>query len=131
MSSGYTSIVLNAIKLITLYLFTVNAYASLPTDTTRLAILLITTGILLFCGYRMHKENRYFPTMFTWSLSALPWAFFLEMRLLYGSFDIDMVKYIDKFSYSIVVYNSFRYVLTLLVCFVILKDLYHAFKNEI
>ena len=54
---------------------------------------------------------------------------FLEMRLLYGSFEIDMVKYVDKYSYSIAVYNSFRYVLSLFVCYVILKDLYHSIKN--
>ncbi|WP_406017392.1 hypothetical protein [Succinivibrio sp.] len=129
MNSGYSLIVYNVIRLVTLYLFTVNAYASLPTDTTRLLILFFTTGIIMFSGYRLHKQNRYFPTMFTWSLGALPWAFFLEMRLLYGSFEIDMVKYVDKYSYSIAVYNSFRYVLSLFVCYVILKDLYHSIKN--
>ena len=76
MNSGYSLIVYNVIRLVTLYLFTVNAYASLPTDTTRLLILLFTTGIIMFSGYRLHKQNRYFPTMFTWSLGALPWAFF-------------------------------------------------------
>ncbi len=129
MNSGYSLIVYNVIRLVTLYLFTVNAYASLPTNTTRLLILLLTTGIIMFSGYRLHKQNRYFPTMFTWSLGALPWAFFLEMRLLYGSFEIDMVKYVDKYSYSIAVYNSFRYVLSLFVCYVILKDLYYSIKN--
>ena len=129
MNSGYSLIVYNVIRLVTLYLFTVNAYASLPTDTTRLLILLFIFFFFMFSGYRLHKQNRYFPTMFTWSLGALPWAFFLEMRLLYGSFEIDMVKYVDKYSYSIAVYNSFRYVLSLFVCYVILKDLYHSIKN--
>lgn len=129
MDYGYPRVVYNCIRVVALYLFTVNAYASLPTDITRLLILLITTAFILYSGYRLHKSNRYFPTMFTWSLAALPWAFFLEMRLLYGSFTIDMVKYVDKYSYSIAVYNSFRYVLTIFVCYVILKDLYHSIKN--
>ncbi len=129
MTNGYANILYNCVRLIALYLFTVNAFASLPTDITRLLILLVTTFIIMFSGYRLHKQNRYFPTMFTWSLGALPWAFFIEMRLLYGSFNIDMVKYLDKYSYSIAVYNSFRYVLTVFVCYVIIKDLYHSIKN--
>ncbi len=117
-------------RIVILYIFTVNAYASLPTENVRLMLLVITSAYLVYVGRTYHKRNFYFPTMFTWSLAIMPWAFFVEMRLLYGSFNIDMVKYVDKFSYSMTVYNAFRYTLTVFVLIIMLKDVYKVFKGD-
>lgn len=124
------SILLNyGFKLIALFIFATSSYASIPTDIYRWIELVLSAGFILYCGYIFNKEKRYFPTMFTWSLGLLPFAFFLEMRMLYGSFSIDMVKYADKYSHSMVVYNSFRYVLIIFVFIILVKDLFKAIKN--
>ncbi len=117
-------------RIVILYIFTVNAYASLPTDNTRLLLLVLTTAYIVYVGRTYSKRNLYFPTMFTWSLAIMPWAFFVEMRILYGSFNIDMVKYVDKFSYSMTVYNAFRYTLTIFVLIIMLRDVYRVFKGD-
>ena len=129
MDRAYLKLVNCCCSLVVLYIFTSNSYPLMPENSTRFSILLISSCYILFIGYRFHKENRYFPTMFAWSLALMPWAFFLEMRILFGSFTIDMIKYEDKYSHSIVVYNSFRYVLLIFVTYIVLKDLVKTLKN--
>jgi hypothetical protein len=129
LDNGYFKVILGFLTLIIIYLFTVNGYPTLPEFDSRFIVLALTTAYILHLGYLYHKSNRYFPTMFTWSLALMPWAFFLEMRLLYGSFEIDMEQYLEKYHYSITVYNAFRYVLTLFVVFVVVKDLINNKKN--
>ncbi len=130
MDNGYFKVIIGLLTLVIIYLFTVNGYPTLPGFGSRFIVLVLTTSYILYMGYLFHRENRYFPTMFTWSLALMPWAFFLEMRLLYGSFEIDMDKYLEKYSYSIAVYNSFRYVLTLMVVLIVVKDLINNRKKH-
>lgn len=125
----YSKIVKFSILLILLFIFATNSYALCPDTLVRTVLLIIGSISLLFSAYTYNKEKAYFKTGIFACLCALPWAFYLQQKLIFGEFVSDLATAPQTFTHIMVVFNLFRYLLLAFAFFILVKGLFSSIKN--
>lgn len=125
----YSKIVKFSILLILLFIFATNSYALCPDTLVRTVLLIIGSISLLFSAYTYNKEKAYFKTGIFACLCALPWAFYLQQKLIFGEFVTDLAAAPQTFTHIMVVFNLFRYLLLAFAFFILVKGLFSSIKN--
>lgn len=125
----YSKIVKFSVLLILLFIFATNSYALCPDTLVRTVLLIIGSVSLLFSAYTCNKEKAYFKTGIFACLCALPWAFYLQQKLIFGEFVTDLATAPLTFTHIMVVFNLFRYLLLAFAFFILVKGLFSSIKN--
>lgn len=125
----YSKIVKFSILLILLFIFATNSYALCPDTLVRTVLLIIGSVSLLFSAYTYNKEKAYFKTGIFACLCALPWAFYLQQKLIFGEFVTDLATAPQAFTHIMVAFNLFRYLLLAFAFFILVKGLFSSIKN--
>ncbi len=125
----YSKIVKFSVLLILLFIFATNSYALCPDTLVRTVLLIIGSVSLLFSAYTYNKEKAYFKTGIFACLCALPWAFYLQQKLIFGEFVSDLSTAPQTFTHIMVVFNLFRYLLLAFAFFILVKGLFSSIKN--
>ena len=125
----YSKIVKFSVLLILLFIFATNSYALRPDTLVRTVLLIIGSVSLLFSAYTYNKEKAYFKTGIFACLCALPWAFYLQQKLIFGEFVSDLSTAPQTFTHIMVVFNLFRYLLLAFAFFILVKGLFSSIKN--
>lgn len=125
----YSKIVKFSVLLILLFIFATNSYALCPDTLVRTVLLIIGSVSLLFSAYTYNKEKAYFKTGIFACLCALPWAFYLQQKLIFGDFVSDLATAPQTFTHIMVVFNLFRYLLLAFAFFILVKGLFSSIKN--
>ena len=125
----YSKIVKFSVLLILLFIFATNSYALCPDTLVRTVLLIIGSVSLLFSAYTYNKEKAYFKTGIFACLCALPWAFYLQQKLIFGEFVTDLANAPQTFTHIMVVFNLFRYILLVFAFFILVKGLFSSIKN--
>ena len=125
----YSKIVKFSVLLILLFIFATNSYALCPDTIVRTVLLIIGSVSLLFSAYTYNKEKAYFKTGIFACLCALPWAFYLQQKLIFGEFVSDLSTAPQTFTHIMVVFNLFRYLLLAFAFFILVKGLFSSIKN--
>ena len=125
----YSKIVKFSVLLILLFIFATNSYALCPDTLVRTVLLIIGSVSLLFSAYTYNKEKAYFKTGIFACLCALPWAFYLQQKLIFGEFVSDLETAPQTFTHIMVVFNLFRYLLLAFAFFILVKGLFSSIKN--
>lgn len=125
----YSKIVKFSVLLILLFIFATNSYALCPDTLVRTVLLIIGSVSLLFSAYTYNKEKAYFKTGIFACLCALPWAFYLQQKLIFGEFVSDLATAPQTFTHIMVVFNLFRYLLLAFAFFILVKGLFSSIKN--
>lgn len=125
----YSKIVKFSVLLILLFIFATNSYALCPDTLVRTVLLIIGSVSLLFSAYTYNKEKAYFKTGIFACLCALPWAFYLQQKLIFGEFVSDLSTAPQAFTHIMVVFNLFRYLLLAFAFFILVKGLFSSIKN--
>lgn len=125
----YSKIVKFSVLLILLFIFATNSYALCPDTLVRTVLLIIGSVALLFSAYTYNKEKAYFKTGIFACLCALPWAFYLQQKLIFGEFVTDLATAPQTFTHIMVVFNLFRYLLLAFAFFILVKGLFSSIKN--
>ena len=124
----YSKIVKFSILLILLFIFATNSYALCPNTLVRTVLLLLGSISLIFSAYTYNREKAYFKTGIFACLCALPWAFYLQQKLIFGEFVSDLATAPQTFPHM-VVFNLFRYLLLAFAFFILVKGLFLSIKN--
>lgn len=125
----YSKIVKFSVLLILLFIFATNSYALCPDTLVRTVLLIIGSVALLFSAYTYNKEKAYFKTGIFACLCALPWAFYLQQKLIFGEFVTDLATAPQTFTHIMVIFNLFRYLLLAFAFFILVKGLFSSIKN--
>lgn len=125
----YSKIVKFSVLLILLFIFATNSYALCPDTLVRTVLLIIGSVSLLFSAYTYNKEKAYFKTGIFACLCALPWAFYLQQKLIFGEFVTDLATAPQTFTHIMVIFNLFRYLLLAFAFFILVKGLFSSIKN--
>lgn len=125
----YSKIVKFSVLLILLFIFATNSYALCSDTLVRTVLLIIGSVSLLFSAYTYNKEKAYFKTGIFACLCALPWAFYLQQKLIFGEFVSDLATAPQTFTHIMVVFNLFRYLLLAFAFFILVKGLFSSIKN--
>lgn len=125
----YSKIVKFSVLLILLFIFATNSYALCPDTLVRTVLLIIGSVALLFSAYTYNKEKAYFKTGIFACLCALPWAFYLQQKLIFGEFVTDLATAPQAFTHIMVAFNLFRYLLLAFAFFILVKGLFSSIKN--
>lgn len=124
----YSKIVKFSILLILLFIFATNSYALCPNTLVRTVLLLLGSISLIFSAYTYNREKAYFKTGIFACLCALPWAFYLQQKLIFGEFVSDLATAPQTFPHIMVVFNLFRYLLLAFAFFILVKGLFLSIK---
>ena len=125
----YSKIVKFSILLILLFIFATNSYALCPNSLVRTALLLLGSVSLIFSAFCYNKNKAYFKTGIFACLCALPWAFYLQQKLIFGDFVTSLDTAPQTFTHMMVVFNLFRYLLLAFAFLILVKGLFSAIKN--
>lgn len=125
----YSKIVKFSILLVLLFIFATNSYALCPDSLLRVVLLILGTLSLIYSAFFCNKDRAYFKTGVFACLSALPWFFYLQQKLVFGIFITDLNSAPQNFTHMMVVFNLFRYLLLAIAFLVLVKDLFKAIKN--
>uniref|UniRef100_UPI00402AD46A hypothetical protein n=1 Tax=Succinivibrio sp. TaxID=2053619 RepID=UPI00402AD46A len=112
-----------------LFIFATKSYALCPNTLVRTVLLLLGSISLIFSAYTYNKEKAYFKTGIFACLCALPWAFYLQQKLIFGEFVSDLATAPQTFTHIMVVFNLFRYLLLAFAFFILVKGLFSSIKN--
>lgn len=126
---NYKYLLISILKLISLYLFVANTYASFPTDPVRIAILFITLIFIAFEGFKANRYKLYFRACIIWSTVLLPLAFYILMFFTMPSLNLDNDTLVHNFGPILVAYNISRYVLGLCTFSLFVKDFFVSFNE--
>lgn len=125
----YSKIVKYSVLLVLLFIFSTNSYALCPDSPLRTVLLIAGSLALIYSAVTSNRNRSYFKTGIFACLCALPWAFYLQQKLIFGFFITDLNLAPESFTHMIVVFNLFRYLLLVSAFFILLKGLFKAIKN--
>ena len=125
----YRQIVLNAFKLIILFVFFNNSHAYPPNDSIRIGILVFGSIVFMVCGFKFKKEKKRFRTMFMWCFAFLPWLFFAQVSYIASAKEQSVFKYLTDNIHVLFIYNSTRLIFGLCVFIIILYEFFRAIRN--
>ena len=125
----YRQIVLNAFKLIILFVFFNNSHAYPPNDSIRIGILVFGSIVFMVCGFEFKKEKKRFRTMFMWCFAFLPWLSFAQVSYIASAKEQSVFKYVTDNIHVLFIYNSTRLIFGLCVFITILYYFSRAIKN--
>lgn len=125
----YSKIVKFSILLILLFIFATNSYALCPNTFVRTVLLLLGSVSLIFSAYTYNRDRAYFKTGIFACLCALPWAFYLQQKLIFGEYVTAINTAPQTFTHMMVVFNFFRYLLLAFAFFILVKGLFLSIKN--
>ena len=120
----YQYIIKNSLRLVALFIFAVNSYVAIPQEILRFILLVLSSGFLIYTGIEFNRQKSFFKTMFTWVLTAWPWAFYILMLCVFKRTESNLELIMSGAPQLVICYNLFRYFLLIVVFIIFLKEFF-------
>lgn len=125
----YQYIIKNSLRLVALFIFAVNSYVAIPQEILRFTLLVLSSGFLIYTGIEFNRQKSFFKTMFTWVLTAWPWAFYILMLCVFKRTESNLELIMSGAPQLVICYNLFRYFLLIVVFIIFLKEFFASIRD--
>ena len=125
----YQYIIKNSLRLVALFIFAVNSYVAIPQEILRFILLVLSSGFLIYTGIEFNRQKSFFKTMFTWVLTAWPWAFYILMLCVFKRTESNLELIMSGATQLVICYNLFRYFLLIVVFIIFLKEFFASIRD--
>lgn len=125
----YQYIIKNSLRLVALFIFAVNSYVAIPQEILRFILLVLSSGFLIYTGIEFNCQKSFFKTMFTWVLTAWPWAFYILMLCVFKRTESNLELIMSGAPQLVICYNLFRYFLLIVVFIIFLKEFFASIRD--
>ena len=125
----YQYIIKNSLRLVALFIFAVNSYVAIPQEILRFILLVLSSGFLIYTGIEFNRHKSFFKTMFTWVLTAWPWAFYILMLCVFKRTESNLELIMSGAPQLVICYNLFRYFLLIVVFIIFLKEFFASIRD--
>ena len=125
----YQYIIKNSLRLVALFIFAVSSYVAIPQEILRFILLVLSSGFLIYTGIEFNRQQSFFKTMFTWVLTAWPWAFYILMLCVFKRTESNLELIMSGAPQLVICYNLFRYFLLIVVFIIFLKEFFASIRD--
>ena len=125
----YQYIIKNSLRLVALFIFAVNSYVAILQEILRFILLVLSSGFLIYTGIEFNRQKSFFKTMFTWVLTAWPWAFYILMLCVFKRTESNLELIMSGAPQLVICYNLFRYFLLIVVFIIFLKEFFASIRD--